>query len=109
MSYARFGQDGSDVYVFLTSRNSSEALECCACNLIEPEKLEHPFTDMFGFTHEYEGTFFFANTAREMIDHLIEHRAAGHTVNDDTISDIINDFPDLDKSLGESSAGEIKG
>lgn len=89
MSYARFGWDGSSVYVFATMKDGLEVIECCACSLVEPEKLDKPFTDMFGITHEYAGSFFFADTRQEMIDHLIDHEAAGDTVTEDTYAELI--------------------
>lgn len=61
MSYARFGWDGSDVYVFM---HVFGHLECCACVLSE-----NP--DYFSFK---------ANSTQEMIDHLKEHQDAKHVV-----------------------------
>ena len=63
MSYARFGCDGSDVYVYWSCYGG---LDCCACWL-HPR----PF-----------GRFNFP-TAAEMIAHLREHQAAGHHVPED--------------------------
>jgi hypothetical protein len=56
MSYCRFFWDGSDVYVY----ESDRGIECCGCALNE-----------YGVTLE---------TPAEMIEHLMEHRAAGHCV-----------------------------
>jgi hypothetical protein len=56
VSYARFGADGSDVYVYL---DCGGYLCCCACPL--------------GAPWEYE-------TTAAMIEHLREHERAGHTV-----------------------------
>lgn len=61
MSYARFGENDSDVYVYLDSRG---ALTCCGCWLSDRSQ--------DGFSLE------------GMLVHLDAHRAAGHTVNDDT-------------------------
>lgn len=58
MSYARWGEDGSHVYVFGTG----EALVCMSCTLALPA-----------------GSFSTAYPA-EMIAHLEKHRAAGHVV-----------------------------
>jgi hypothetical protein len=58
MSYARFSLD-SDVYVFLTE----DGIECCACSL--------------------DGRFVARITA-DMIEHLEQHRRAGHSVSDET-------------------------
>lgn len=86
MSYARWGWDGSDVYVFATTNaQNQEVIECCACNLEEPIKLEIPFTDMFGIKHEYEAKNFYAQYPGEMISHLNLHIAKGHTVPQDAL------------------------
>lgn len=61
MSYARFGWEDSDVYVFLAVEGH---LECCSCPLAN-------------------ATQRFPSTAK-MIDHLDAHRAQGHTVPDST-------------------------
>lgn len=57
MSYARFSY--ADVYVFMSS---SGHLECCGCIL-----------------GDYSVT---CDSTQEMVDHLAEHRAAGHDVPD---------------------------
>lgn len=80
MSYARWGWDGSDVYVFATLVKGKEVVECCACNLEEPTKIDPPFTDMFGIKHEYEYNSFYAAYPGEMISHLNLHVAKGDTV-----------------------------
>lgn len=80
MSYARFGWEGSDVYVFATMMGGEEVIECCACSLAEPIKLDLPFTDLFGIVHTYEAKNFYATYPGEMISHLNIHIANGHTV-----------------------------
>lgn len=62
MSYARFGWDGSDVYVFL---DVGGFLSCCGCGLSRKS--------------------FKANSTDEMIAHLREHIAAGDCVPADVI------------------------
>ena len=64
MSYARFGWEGSDVYVYL----GSSGLECCGCTL-------SPRSQSF-------------TTTEALIAHLREHERAGHTVPADTISEL---------------------
>lgn len=59
MSYARFGWDGSDVYIFM----SDLGLECCGCSL-----------------HRDGDSFPVFNSTQAMVDHLAEHRAAGDFV-----------------------------
>lgn len=56
MSYARFGFDGSQVYVY---HSTSDMLVCCGCAL--------------------DGSFETASRAA-MIDHLRDHEAAGYRV-----------------------------
>jgi hypothetical protein len=60
MSYARFGWNDSDVYVFM---HVGGFLECCACLL----------------AHE-EWESFNAGDTKTMVDHLKKHEASGHTV-----------------------------
>ena len=57
MSYCRFGEEGSDVYVF----GSSLGIECCGCSL-------------------RQGHSTLAATPQAMIAHLAEHKGAGHYV-----------------------------
>lgn len=80
MSYARFGYEDSDVYVFLAVEGH---LECCAC--------------LLGATPERPGgvTARFANTA-EMIDHLKAHRLQSHTVPGSTLDDLRRDGAEND-------------
>lgn len=59
MAYARFGSDGSDVYVFRSTRGG---YECCGCPRIG--QVEDP---------RFE-------TPGEMADHLEADRAAGYNV-----------------------------
>lgn len=104
MSYARFGWDNSDVYIFTTliSKNPAHyAIECCGCLLDKGEKLEEPYTDMLGLTHEYSYKGFKAETSGEMIAHLIKHKAIKHHVPDFTIQDILKDYPDENKTITE--------
>lgn len=58
MSYARFSY--ADVYVFMST---SGHLECCGCRLGKRSQ-------------EFDST-------QAMVDHLAEHRAAGHAVPDE--------------------------
>ena len=63
MSYARFGWDGSDVYVFM---HVGGWLECCTCIL----------------SHESWESFQAGDT-KTMADHLKKHENAGHQVSRD--------------------------
>lgn len=71
MSYARFGWDGSDVYVY----ESDRGWECCGC-------ISHEQT--FGSFTTTDLDAFFA--------HLDEHRRAGHHVPDNVEPDIRDDL-----------------
>jgi|SaaInl3SG_22_DNA_1037383.scaffolds.fasta_scaffold00923_30 hypothetical protein len=55
MSYARFGWDGSDVYIFL---HVGGFIQCCGCQ----------------FPNDGHGSFN-AYTTQEMVDHLKKHEA----------------------------------
>ncbi len=66
MSYARFGCDGSDVYVYGSNDGKREFLVCCGCNL-------------------GGGAIVSCRTEAEMIAHLLAHREAGHTVPEYTL------------------------
>jgi hypothetical protein len=65
VSYARFGSDLSDVYVYM---HASGHLECCGCRLGD---------DCFR-----------AGGTRQMVDHLAAHAAAGHTVPGTVVADL---------------------
>lgn len=97
MSYCRFIE--ADAYIFL----SSEGLECCGCIMAKKEKYPEPRIDMFGNTwEEYSlpvGPF---KTAREMLEHIAEHRAHGHNIPDYVDQRIKEDYPDLDASTAET-------
>ena len=75
MSYARFGWDGSDVYVFMSVGSAEHPngwLECCSCTL-QPR--------VPGGFHEW----FRAFSTAEMVAHLEAHIAAGQHVPADVI------------------------
>lgn len=104
MSYARFGHDGSDVYVFTTTVTNEphvEALDCCGCQLDEGVLLKEPWVDVLGITHTHIYKGFKGYTSGQMIEHLKEHRKAGHHVPQETIDDILADYPDLNKTITE--------
>jgi len=71
MSYARFGWDNSDVYVFL----SSNGLTCQSCILSDEDGI----------------TSFQADSTKKMVDHLKQHIKVGQTVPEDTIQLILDD------------------
>jgi hypothetical protein len=88
MAYARWGWDGSDVYVFL---NVSGWIECCSCWMNEP-------IPESAFSESFQG-----RSADEMIAHLREHVAAGHTVPEDLIPDINADRERIDSYIAENA------
>jgi hypothetical protein len=58
MSYCRFGEDGSDVYIFASVRGG---IECCGCWVNSGESIN-------------------VATQEEMLHHINLHRRAGHHV-----------------------------
>ena len=76
MSLARFGWDGSDVYVFY---DVGGFINCCGCLLRD--------------------TSFHADTEQEMLSHLREHQKAGHHVPEDAIEELTAALP-MGKSDG---------
>ena len=81
MSYARFGWEGSDVYVFLSVDG---CLECCACSL-------NPESECFDSTDA-------------MLAHLREHVAAGDTVPEHTFARLEENREENDAHIRESVA-----
>ena len=80
MSYIRFGERGSDVYVYLTDEDAPQTtVHCCAC-LLDPEDACRWATDV-----------------QVMATHLKRHQEAGHAVPDGVI-DAILDNPHHDPS-----------
>lgn len=89
MSYARFGWDGSDVYVFM---HTGGFLDCCGCCLQEREWVDEPGSWFGGYLRdvgEIIQTQFYSTQG--MIDHLKEHIKAGHCVPDDVIPRLLED------------------
>jgi len=82
VSYARFGWDGSEVYVFKCVGDREHPggwLECCSCSLAP--------------AYQYFSTV-------AMVDHLREHTAAGQHVPADVVPALLADdaenFPPAD-------------
>jgi len=71
MSYARFGWDGSDVYVFL---HVGGWIECCGCWLAHEDW--EPFQ---------------AGDTQTMVDHLKKHQMSGHNVPQDVFEGLWED------------------
>lgn len=97
MSYCRFGDN--DAYIYM----SYSGFECCGCIMAPRIPLEHPYTDMLGFTHEVDygpvGPF---TTARAMLEHIAEHRAKGHHISADVDVSIMAEYPYPDASVVET-------
>ena len=85
MSYARFGWDKSDVYVFM---NVGGYLECCLCALSDE--------DFWNFNTYHTS---------DMILHLRDHELAGHNVPAHVYIDLANDdernFGDRSNTAGD--------
>lgn len=90
MSYARFGWDDSDVYVYLDVNGS---LCCCACAL-----------NWQGDDGVFPASRYLDTTA-SMVAHLREHEAAGHEVPGDTFSDLEADAVENDAWMAEKREG----
>lgn len=93
MSYARFGWDDSDVYVF---EHAGGFIQCCACALQPTEE-----NDIFPGSVDL-------NTAREALAHLDQHMAAGHSVPAKTFERIREEHPDLDKQIEKYAPPEYE-
>ncbi len=103
MSYCRFS--GADAYIYL----GYYGIECCGCILAEKTKLDKPIPTNFGFevmySYEQVGPF---ETAREMLEHIAEHRDAGHDIPLYVDEAIKEDFPDLDASVLETEEERLE-
>lgn len=97
MSYVRFAEDGSDVYVIETV----ECLECVFCSLQEYEKVEDPSNVPFGFRLRPVGVQNRFTTTAGMLEHLAAHRAAGHTVPESAFAELRADQDRLDAELAQ--------
>ena len=80
MSYARFGWEGSDVYVYL---DVGGYLACCGCCLSD---------------------YWRHDDTASMIAHLREHQAAGHHVPEETIAELEADRVANDAWIREGRA-----
>jgi hypothetical protein len=78
MSYCRFGD--ADAYIYMTYTG----FDCCGCALSKEEIPK--------FT-----------TARMMLDHITQHRAAGHYIPEDVDIRIMAEYPDPDASVVETN------
>lgn len=118
MSYARFGADGSDVYVFLSVGNAEHPggwLECCSCRL-QPELGVNRVAvrpTAGGLLEVLPGRpgpgdevievpvreHVVCLTTAEMVRHLAEHRAAGQHVPEAAIRRLLDDADDTDAHI----------
>jgi len=76
MSYARFGWDNSDVYVYYTSIGQKDLLICAACY----------------FGDDLEPSYLAESTV-EMLDHLKAHEKAAQIVPPSTYDSLLTDDP----------------
>lgn len=76
MSYVRWGEDGSDVYVYPTDVNGVEKYCCCGCKVTPCE----PYLDWFGIEVSVGIQSVYTDSAQDMIDHLEWHVEQGDTV-----------------------------
>ena len=71
MSYCRFGWEGSDLYIYMSTGGW---IECCACPL-QPTKKSILLGEEFEMHESFK-----AYDTQEMIYHVAQHREAGHFV-----------------------------
>lgn len=103
MSYCRFVE--ADAYIYL----GANGLECCGCWLAPREKLATPYTDMFGIVHEYTRAYVPPfDTARQMLEHIADHRGAGHYIPESVDEALKEDYPDLDESTAETEEERLE-
>lgn len=95
MSYARFGWEGSDVYVYL---DVDGYLTCCGCVLQEREWVNDPNRPIFGGYFKPIGELIVTRfeTTAALLAHLDRHRAEGHCVTDDTYESLRDDAEEND-------------
>ncbi len=89
MSYARFGWDDSDVYVYC----SRAGIECCVCHLQQREWVDDPGYPILGgylapVGERIKTTFTDTDGA---VAHMAEHVAAGHVVSPDVVPELLAD------------------
>ena len=83
VSFARFGWEGSDVYVF---EHAGGFIQCCGCGITEPEEED----SMWGFAN--------LKTPKEALAHLEEHKKVGDNV-ESAINGITDGYSDLDVTI----------
>lgn len=77
MSYVRWGNDGSSVYVFA---NSAGYVECCGCSF--ESRQVAPYKNFFGIELDFEMGSAELNSPSEVVEHMQRHRDAGDHVPD---------------------------
>lgn len=99
MSYARWGWDNSDVYVFTAKHiDNKYVVECCGCIV---EKLDAPITDFFGIERDINLLSFYAKTRGEIDAHLKEHVSKGDIVPERTFNRLELDYPNPKKLIDD--------
>ena len=104
MSYARWGWDASDVYVF---EAIDYMIECCGCDFTTV-KLDKPYTDMFGIEHTHSTSSFFADTRGKMVEHLHNHIEKGDCVPQACIDDLVKAYPNADQTIKDFYLNQAK-
>lgn len=90
MSYARWGLEQSDVYVYPTEYvdpndgHLKRAIVCCGCTG-EPE-----------LENEVPGNFI-GHCPKEMLDHLLEHRERGEVVPESALERLRREIQELEE------------
>jgi hypothetical protein len=88
MSYARFGWNGSDVYIFL---HVGGFIQCCGCQF---------GNDGYGSYDAY--------STQEMVDHLKKHEADGDHVPQDVYEGLWEDHDENTYFIKEANSKQLK-
>lgn len=88
MSYCRFNGE-NDAYIYATN----DGFDCCGCSLapVTQEQID-----------TFDAPFARFTTARQILDHIAEHRAAGDRIKQSADERIRAEYPDLDAYAGLS-------
>ena len=98
MSYCRFGWEGSDVYIYMSTGGW---IECCACSL-QPTRRGTLLGEDFDIHESFK-----AYDTQEMIYHITQHREAGHHVPHYVEEELRNDDKENMKYIEECGNADL--
>lgn len=100
MSYARFGAEGSDVYLYGDA--TLGGVTCCMCALQAREWVDDEESFFGGYLRDVGQTIKINGLSTdEMLAHLSAHRAAGHHVCEGVEEEIEADRAENDAALDD--------